>query len=53
VPPGRPGTAPDKPVLQPLEREAARGVPYDQLAVYVSYHICLISSSSSAGKSPA
>lgn len=31
---GRPGTTPGKPVLQPLEREAARGVPYDQLAVH-------------------
>jgi hypothetical protein len=31
--PGRTGTAPGKPVLQPLEREAARGVPYDQFAV--------------------
>lgn len=31
--PGRPGTTPGKPVRQPLEREAARGIPYDQLAV--------------------
>jgi hypothetical protein len=30
--PGRPGIAPGKPGLQPLERETPRSLPYDQLA---------------------
>ncbi len=32
--PARTGTPPGKPVLQPLEGEATRGVPYDQLTVH-------------------
>ncbi|MFJ8540318.1 hypothetical protein [Streptomyces sp. NPDC093591] len=32
--PPRPGTALGKPVLQPLEREPARGVPYGSCTVW-------------------